>query len=475
MPSPAVPLLARLSALTREQLYLVGGSLRDLLAGCSMIRDFDLLTPAGAETLARRFAKDVGGSFFFLDEERGIARVVLLLDNAEVRFDFANFEGESLEADLARRDFTVNAMAIDVREFIATGALDGLIDPYGGRADVRMRSIRTSNPKVFDEDPLRLLRAVRFAATLGFTIDQRTSDEIRSRSALATLPAPERCRDELFLILSVPKADRNLELMDSLGLLQVLLPELAPLRDFAPGKHHHYDILTHSFRTAGYTDFVLEELGSMIPDRADDIREHLGHTLEHGIMRSTALRFACLLHDIAKAETYFRDESGEVHFYGHDQAGADAVKGICARFRLSRTTTGTVERLVRHHMRPLALATSRGPSNRALYRYCRDLQDAVPESIVLALADARATAEVMPEGFTDTRKTAQTILEYYYGKYLRTEDHPLVTGKDLIALGMKPGPVFRGILDDVKEKQAAGAFKSRDEALRYVRSGEQQR
>ena len=469
MQIPSQALLSRILTLAGGPLYLVGGSLRDLLLGVGAIKDIDLLMPSGSEDVARQFADAVAGSFFFLDEERKITRVVKQEVGGTLQFDFTNFEGPDLAADLARRDFTMNAMAIDLGTFLRTGSLDGLIDPYGGREDVRQRRIRVADPKVLEDDPLRLLRAVRFAATLGFMIEQETATAIRRRASLIERPSPERIRDELFLILSEPRAGEHLLLMESLGLLLALLPELGPLRDFAPGKHHCYDILTHSIKTAAYVDTVLEGLRSLAPQHYDALLAHLEEPLEQGISRTAALRFACLLHDTAKAETYSRDEDGDIHFYGHDQLGADAVKTVCARFRLSRTTETVVERLIRHHMRPLGLSTPKGPSKRALYRYCRDLKDALPESIVLSLADGAATAEVMPaEGFTDTERTAAVILEYYYGKFLQAEARPLVNGKDLIARGLRPGPVFREILEDIREKQAEGVLQNREEALQYL-------
>jgi poly(A) polymerase len=469
MSIPAAPFLSRLCALTPGALYLVGGSVRDLLTGTTDIRDYDLLMPSGSEEVARRFADGIGGSFFFLDEERRITRVVVQAETGPLQFDFTNFEGPDLAADLARRDFTINAMALDLRVFLGTGSLGGIIDPFYGSADVRRKLIRAPEPKVLDEDPLRLLRAVRFAATLEFSIEPTTAEEIAKRAPSIIQPSPERVRDELFLILSAADAGQHLMLMEKLGLLRELLPELVPLRDFAPGKHHLYDIFTHSLRTVDHIDAVLDTLRDLAPQHLGGILDHLDEPLEHGIPRMAALRFASLLHDIAKADTYTRDEHGEVHFYGHDQRGADAVKEICARFRLSRNTEATVERLVRHHMRPLGLTAPNGPSKRALYRYCRDLKDALPESIILSLADAKATAEVMPaESFTDTQRTAARILEYYYTKFLKTEERPFVTGRDLIERGMRPGPQFRVILEDIRERQAEGILKDREEALQYL-------
>jgi poly(A) polymerase len=466
---PAATFLPRLIECAPGPLYLVGGSVRDLLRGAGGIRDIDLLMPAGSEDVARRFADAVGGSFFFLDEERKITRVVKRADAEELQFDFTNFEGPDLRADLARRDFTMNAMAIDLRELLAARSLDGLIDPFGGREDVRQRLIRATHPAVLDQDPLRLLRAVRFTAALGFTIDGTTAAAIRARSALVTKPAPERIREELFLTLSEKGAGRYLPLLDSLGLLEALLPELQPLRDFAPGKHHVYDILTHSIRTADCVDAVLDSLEGLAPQHDRTVRAHLDEPLEHLVPRAAALRFACLLHDLAKAETFSRDADGAVHFYGHDQTGADRAAEVCRRFRLARSTETNVERLVRHHMRPFALTAANGPSRRALYRYCRDLKDALPESIVLSLADAQATSEAMPaEGFTDTRRTAAVILDFYYGRFLKVEAKPFITGDDLIARGMRPGPQFREVLEDFRLQQAEGTLRDRDEALRLL-------
>lgn len=462
--------LQTLRDLCAGPVYLVGGTVRDLLLDSGEIKDIDVVLARGSVEASRVFADASGGSFFFLDEERRITRVMVPSADLQLQFDFAPLEGSDLLTDLGRRDFTMNAMALDLGAYLRAGASADIVDPFQGRSDIGSRTIRAVAPRVLDEDPLRLLRAVRFTATLGFSIAPETQHLIRERAAAITQPSPERVRDELFLILASPEAGQALFLLESLGLLDPLIPELGRLRGFAPGKHHQYDILTHSLKAAGYTEQALQELEAGSDGAGGQVREHLNEALEQGITRRAALRFACLLHDIAKAETFTTGEGGDVHFHGHDQAGADQARRVCERFRLSRLTTSTVERLVRHHMRPLQLSQGNGPSRRALYRYCRDLKEALPESLVLALSDARATAEIMPpEGFTDTAQTAARILEYYYGRYCAAEERPLVSGKDLIALGMRPGPAFRDILDAVRERQAAGAVRDRERALELVR------
>jgi len=468
MNSPFRTYLSKLPFLTPHPVYLVGGSVRDLLIGEQDIKDIDLLIASGSEDVARLFADAIRGSFFFLDEERKITRIVKHTDSDTIQFDFTNFEGPDLNADLERRDFTMNALALDLRAFIATASLDGLIDPLHGREDVKNRLIRVTRPGVLEEDPLRLLRAVRFAATLGFTIEEGTVDQIRRHARLVSRPSPERVRDELFLILSERNAEKHLMLMDSLGLLSPLFPELEPLRAFAPGRYHVHDVLTHSIKTAGYIDNVLDDLPNISPDHSTTIHAHLEERLEHLVPRKAALRFACLIHDNAKPET-FSNVDGHVRFHGHDNLGAEKAVSICRRFKLSNDTEKTVTRVIRQHMRLFNLATPGGPSKNAMYRYCRDIGDALPESLILAQADARATSEIMPkERFTDTTEPMAAMLEYYYTKFLKVESKPLLSGQDLIDRGLTPGPRFRVILEEIKERQAEGALKDRQEALDYL-------
>jgi poly(A) polymerase len=460
--------LSQLIPLTAQDIYLVGGSLRDLIIGREDIKDIDILMRAGSETVARNFADRIEGSFFFLDEARSISRVIKRHDHESMQFDFTNFEGPDLQADLGRRDFTINAMALDLRAFIAKQAVSGLVDPFFGRDDIERRVIRVVKPEVLDEDPLRLLRAVRFAATLEFSIDNASAEHIRQRSTLMSKPSPERIRDEFFLILAEEHAEKNLMLLDSLGLLSSILPELEPLRGFAPGMYHVHDVLTHSIKTAGHIEAVLHELQDISPSYAGSIRSHLHEYLEHLVPRIAALRFAGLLHDMAKPET-FTDADGRIRFHGHDNLGAEKVLFLCRRFRLSRNTEAVVSRLIKSHMRLFNLAAPGGPSKNAMYRYCRDLGDALPESLLLAQADARATSEIMPkEKFMDTRKAMAAVLDYYYAKFRKIEASPLVNGNDLIRLGLRPGPRFGEILEEMKERQAEGEIRTRQEALDYL-------
>ncbi len=460
--------LSYLLSITTQPVYLVGGSVRDLLIGKQDINDIDLLFPAGSVPAARAFADKIDGSFFFLDEERGIARVVKQTDRGIVQFDFTNFDGPDLHADLGRRDFTVNAMAVSVQEFLTEQLSATVIDLFHGREDLANKLIRTVKPEVLDEDPLRLLRAVRFAATLGFGLEEKTIRQIRERSNLIALPSPERVRDELLLVLSERNAGKHLHMMESLGLLSPLLPELDPLRGFAPGRYQAHDVLTHSIKTAEYIDSVLDDLLKLSPEHAENVFAHLEEPLERLAPRKAVLRLACLLHDMAKPET-FTDADGRVRFHGHDSLGARKAGLLCRRLKLSRESESVVERVIRDHMRLFNLATAAGVSNNAMYRYCHDARNALPESLLLAQADARATQEIMPgDKFTDTERIMATVLDYYYKKFLKAAARPLVNGQDLIQRGFEPGPRFREILDEIRELQADGTIKDRQGALEHL-------
>ncbi len=471
MNSASLTYLSELLSIASQPVYLVGGSVRDLLITNQIAGDIDIVMPSGSESVARTFADRIGGSFFFLDEDRKITRVVRQTDNGTIQFDFTNFEARDLAADLGRRDFTINAMALELRDFIRDRSLGKIIDLFHGREDVQRKIIRMVKPEVLDDDPLRLLRAVRFSASLGFAIDETTREQIKARASRLTEPSPERIRDEFFQILSVRGCDSHLHLMDNLGLLSRLLPELDALTGFAPGEHHAYDVKTHSIMAAGYVDSVLDDLTALSPAYSYLVDEHLGRHLEFLVPRRAALRFACLLHDIAKPETFSVDAEGHIHFYGHDNIGAEKAKETCRRFRLSRDTEKTVSLIIKQHMRLFNLSSPGGPTRSAMYRYCRDMKEALPESLILAQADARATYQVMPRGkFKDTEKPMATVLQYYYEQFLKTEDKPFISGQDLIEFGLKPGPRFRDILDAVKERQAAALLKDRNEALEYVKT-----
>ncbi|MER3515310.1 MAG: hypothetical protein C4310_13710, partial [Chloroflexota bacterium] len=235
------PLLERLRPLlAHSEVYLVGGAVRDALLG-RPIRDLDFALAGDAIRLARTVADHLGLSFYILDAERGIGRVVAG-DEERMTLDFARFRGPDLAADLAGRDFTVNALALPAT---ATD-LSELIDPLGGRQDLERRLLRATSDTAFRDDPVRVIRAVRLALQLGFTIESHTQALLRAAAGLVGQPAPERSRDELAHILAGPGVALALRQLDELGALAVLIPEIEALKGLAQPPPERQDVWGHT-------------------------------------------------------------------------------------------------------------------------------------------------------------------------------------------------------------------------------------
>jgi hypothetical protein len=331
-PPPLQPILAALNAAAGAPVYLVGGAVRDLLRGVAP-NDLDVAVEGDARAAARSFADTTGAHVFALDEERAQMRVVL--DTGPVReVDFGpvkdGSEGDRkgrpyIETDLETRDFTINAMALPIK---AGGSLGALIDPTGGAADLRAKRLRTTGEAALIADPLRLLRAVRFAVELGFEVERETASLIKQHASLLTQTAPERQRDELVHIFETPRAAQGLRLLDSLGLLHELLPELDAARGCdQPANHHYYDVFEHSIETVAVLDAILstaDPKGSDHRDKHFSFRRGMtGYELDAyldgttgGYSRRVLLKIAGLLHDVAKPETKTVDASGRIRLSG---------------------------------------------------------------------------------------------------------------------------------------------------------------
>ncbi len=463
--------------------YLVGGFVRDLLIGRETA-DIDLAVQANALTTAQEMAAVLQGKYVPLDEEHGIARVVLFPTSEAANsrpwyIDLSSIVG-GIENDLGRRDFTINAMAVPLRSFLgATSALE-VIDPFKGRADLDKRQIRAVSQTVFIDDPLRLLRAIRLAAELDLTILPETEILIRQSVALITRVAGERIHDELVRIFNTLQAGRFVRFMDDLGLLTALIPELESGRSVEQPQEHHWKVLDHaieSISAAGFSirqgqwDYGNAALLSDIP-WSEDMDLYFHSEVAGGSTQAALLKLSALLHDIAKPET--RILSGEkIRFYGHDIQGADRVKVILERLRFSNKEIDLVEKMVRFHMRPTQIGHEELPTRRAVFRYFRDTGNAGISVLFLSLADHLAARG--PNLDTDQWRwhvnQVVFLLNEYFNRKETVSPVKLIDGHDLIHLfGLTPGQEIREILDSVKEAQAAGEIGTREEALSYVKN-----
>ena len=444
--------------------WIVGGALRDELLGRE-VTDIDIAVEGDPERAARELAAELRGPVFRLSEAFGAWRVV---DRRGGRvYDFAPLQGATIEEDLRKRDFTVNAMARAAGEGGAAAATPGsgaLIDPLGGRADLDSRTLRVLGPEAYESDPLRPLRLARLAAELGFEPDEET--ERLTAAAAPRVPAAsgERIFAELRRLVMAPGAVAGLALADRLGLLGAVLPELADLHDIDQSHYHHKDVYGHTLE-------VFERLIELEREATGELREVLERPLADELTRGEALRFGALLHDIGKPATHDVREDGRVTFMGHDRLGEEMVRAVCRRLRTSERLSRFLEGITRHHL-VLGFLVHEGPlDRRAVYRYLKRTSPVEVEVTLLSCADRLATRGKNAERAIDAhlelaRELMPAALEW------RRHGPPRLPlrGDELAAeLGIEPGPELGRLLAALEEAVYAGEVADRAQAVELAR------
>jgi poly(A) polymerase len=413
-----------------HEAYLAGGCVRDMLLHKSP-QDYDIATDARPEQVQRIFPDTVPVGAHF-----GVILVLIEGESFEVasfRHDGPYLDGRrpsevrygSLREDIHRRDFTVNGMVYDPVD-------DRVIDVVDGRKDLERRTIRAiGDPRQrFREDRLRMIRAVRFAASLKFDIEGETFDAVRELASTITDISWERIGDEVTRILTEGGARRGFELLDQSALLAVLLPEIGALKGTpqSPDYHPEGDVFVHTMLLLGHLDSTASE----------------------------TLAFGCLLHDVAKP-LCLRQEAHRITFYGHTEQGASMAEDILKRLKRSRAVWERVAYLVHNHLRLVQAPQMR---LNTLKRFLRE--DGIEELLELARIDALSS-----NGDLQYYRFCKERLDELKDEEIRPK--PLVRGEDLIALGLTPGPIFSDILRQAEDAQLGGELSSREEALEWLR------
>lgn len=415
--------------------FFVGGCARDMALGVSP-REYDIATSATPEELAALFPHTVpvGASF-------GVILVIV----GTYRFEVATFRKDesysdgrhpdsvsysaSEEEDVLRRDFTINGMLYDPER-------EEVIDYVSGLADLKEGIIRTigSPEERFSEDKLRLMRAVRFASRYGFAIEDDTRRALVRLAPEITRVSGERIRDEILRIITQKNPGAGLALLSESGLLTHILPEVEIMHgvEQPPEFHPEGDVFTH-------TCMVL-----------DEIYKHAGGEV------SSTLAMAGLLHDVGKPPTF--TVTDRIRFNGHDKLGADMSREICRRFKFSNKDTDLIYELIRDHLKFKDVFHMKKST---LKRFIG--MPSFDEHMALHLADCLAS-----HGMTEAYDFVMDKLQEYKLTDEEIKPAPLITGKDLIRMGYKPGPIFKEILGFVEEAQLEGEIGSSEEALEIV-------
>lgn len=409
-----------------HRIYVVGGAVRDFLLG-NTTENWDFTTSATPDQILALFPDG------FYNNQFGTVGIATLVEDKKMIFEVTTFrkEGEykdgrhpetvswatTIEEDLARRDFTVNAIAFDGKEYT---------DPYDGRADIKKKRIRSVGEpdKRFQEDALRLMRAIRFTSELGFLIEDKTRESIQRNAALLTKISSERIRDELMKILLSDNPAEGILFMRNTGLLTFVLPEVDMcfiIPQKSPKRHHVYDVGTH-----------------------------LVMALKHCPSKDPITRLATLLHDIGKAETFRRDdETSIITFYNHEVVGARLAEKIATRLKLSNEEKKKLITLVAHHQ----FTVSESQTDKSVRRFIRD----IGIELIQDMLDLR-TGDRIGSGATPT----SWRLDLFKKRLIEVQKIPFqikdlqIKGEDVMEIlklnpGPKVGKILKNIFNDVEE------------------------
>lgn len=464
--------------------WVVGGAVRDALLN-RRIRDVDFAVEGEATKMARTVANALDGAYYPLDPDRDVGRVILKNDAGDLTLDFARVRGPDLAADLAARDFTINALAVALHD------PETLIDPLGGLADVRAKQIRVCSPTSIADDPVRGVRAIRLAAQLDFRLAKDTRALVRANAGGLANVSAERVRDEFVRCVNGPRPGAALRALEVLGLLPHILPELAALKGITQSPPHTLDVWEHTLAVVTRLDEVLRLLGPVHDvDAASDLilglisvrlgryrhalTEHLHAPLTPERNVRAALMLAALLHDAGKPATRTVDPDGRIRFLTHELAGADLAEARLTELRLSGDEIKRVRTIIAHHMRPRYLSSRNVASPRAIYRFFRDTGAAGVDIVLLSLADflGKHGGEPPPQDeWARHLDVCAQMLEAYFEKPAERVSPPaLITGHDLMSeLNLPPGPHLGQLLEAVREAQVAGEVTDQAGALDFAR------
>ncbi|MBS1677593.1 MAG: HD domain-containing protein [Actinobacteria bacterium] len=446
-----------------EGVWIAGGAVRDAALGRD-ITDLDLAVAGDPGPVAKALGRELGEHAFELSAEFRTWRVVA--GGCGWQVDVTALRGDSIEADLAARDFTVGAVAVPLADGEA-------IDPTGGLVDLERGVLRAVGPGSFDEDPLRLLRAARLAADLSLEIDPGTIALAHRSAARAADPAGERQLAELRRLLGGPAPLRGLELLDELRLTTVVLPELEGTKGVEQGPNHHLDVHGHTLEVLAHTLEIEADLARFVgPERAAETAAFLADPLADEMDRATALRFGALLHDIAKPQTR-QEKDGFVGFKGHDVEGAATIGEIMGRLRASRRLTRYLQALTLHHL-VLGFMVREAPlPPRRVHDYLRGTEPVTVDVTLLTVADRLSARGAGPIAAPEMVQAHLDLAREMVGAALdwlrEGPPRPLLRGDEIAAeLGIE-GPEIGQKLAELEAAQYAGEITDRAGALGMLR------
>lgn len=435
--------------------YLVGGSIRDFLMGKSFI-DRDIAIK-NAENFAKKISKQFDGTLITLDPENKIYRVVL---KDKVNYlDISELVGGTIEEDLTRRDFTINAIAYSLSE-------NSFIDINGGMSDLKngiLRHIKDSN---FEDDPLRILRAFRFISVTGFEPAEELKSAIIKYKNLTMQPSSERINYEIMKLFGGQNCAKTLLLMDGFGILEDVFPFINEMKQVPPNTHHHLDLFHHVVETVRNIEEIYTSSNELV-------KTHMDKVDFGGFPRINHLKLAGFMHDIGKFSTWtIEEDTGRHRFIKHDDVGAKMCVNILKSLKFSKKQIEYISSMIKNHIYPSNVIVSPELTDKIMMRYLRKMEDDVVDNIILAKADRLSALgqDVTEDMIKNNIDGLNKLMDFYFDNKDSMKPLPkLLDGIEIMKLlGIKASPKLGEIINALKEEQISGNITTKQEAADFV-------
>jgi poly(A) polymerase len=454
---PALQLAYQISQELGASAYLVGGAVRDALIGFFYGKDFDFVLGEQWQEAARLLALKAHGTVIPWDCNQ--IRIVVREAGSTVTIDFAGFRGADIISDLQERDFTINSMALSVASLFQD-ASPVIYDPLGGRRHLHEKMLKADGAASFDQDPLRILRAIRFSRALNFRIEDKTQSMMQEKAHLLTGVARERVKREFFAILSLPGAEHAIKELAAYHIMHHLLPEL------------QLGLLPCSWQTVACLVSMLDHPESIEKNYAAAIQDYLSEYVEEGIIsRRALLMCAGLLHDSAKS---IDPESSGLLRPGRESVSFN--QKITQSLLLGRKARRILDTITHYHMRIHHLAELEEKNEQALRRFLHDTAEAPLETVLLALADMQAAGveKRLPKAADRVMRLAEKIVVLLFSGSSGDRYQPLISGEDVMnVMNLNPGEAVGKIVREIHDGERDGRFNSRDEVLEWLKKRKQ--
>ena len=457
----------------KTDVYVVGGYIRDFLLKKKSL-DIDLVVCEKAESFARKLAKKIKGKCFILHSDLQVYRVAVM-NNPDIKYiDISLMQGKNIEKDLSRRDFTINALAAKIENF--DNLKKNIIDYFGGIKDLKNKNIRAVSKTVFNDDPLRMLRAFRFASEYKFKISKETLSLIKKYSSKIITVAGERIKNELFRILNNKKSSRYIAMIDESGLLEKIFPVITKMKKSAKNFYYHPNgLFQHCFQTYEALENIFIKLDKYFPKSKNVLEKHLNENFSENVNKKNLLKFIAIFHDCAKPECAKRMDN-KMRFLGHEAIGAKKTAQIMKNLKMSNKEIDFAKAIICEHMRPSNLAKSEVITNRAQMRLFRDIKENTPDLLILAMSDWHSyktlKKKVYPKKVLQHQEKSVAKLIFDYFEFVNNKPKDKIIDGNILMkeFKLKPGKIIGELLKYINNAYEEGRVKSKQQALNFAKS-----